>query len=104
MLADLARRGVNELHVEAGAKLNASLLKTGLVDELLVYLAPCLLGIGRDMAALGPLADLGDRMKFAFTDLSRVGCDLRVLARAERPQEIGVDGHNGQPVLERRPT
>ena len=51
MLSDLARRGINELHVEAGHKLNASLLSLGLVDELLIYLAPTLLGLGRDMAA-----------------------------------------------------
>ena len=61
MLADLAQRGVNELHVEAGHKLNASLLREGLVDELLVYLAPKLLGIGREMAAFGPLSDSGRR-------------------------------------------
>jgi diaminohydroxyphosphoribosylaminopyrimidine deaminase/5-amino-6-(5-phosphoribosylamino)uracil reductase len=47
MLADLAERGVNELHVEADHKLNGSLLRDGLVDELLVYLAPRLLGAGR---------------------------------------------------------
>ena len=47
MLADLAARGINELHVEAGHKLNGSLLRAGLVDELLVYLAPKLLGAGR---------------------------------------------------------
>ena len=46
MLADLARRGINELHVEAGEKLNASLLRAGLVDELLMYVAPKLIGDG----------------------------------------------------------
>ena len=61
MLADLARRGINELHVEAGHKLNGSLLREGLVDELLVYLAPKLLGSGRDMAAFGPLERPGRR-------------------------------------------
>ena len=83
MLADLARRGVNELHVEAGAKLNASLLKTGLVDELLVYLAPTLLGIGREMAALGPFDDLGQRLDFRFVAVDRIGADLRL--RSRRP-------------------
>ena len=60
MLADLAKRHeVNELHVEAGHKLNGSLLRAGLVDELLLYLAPTLLGQGRGLANLGPLAALG---------------------------------------------
>ena len=81
VLADLARRGVNELHVEAGHKLNASLLREGLVDELLVYLAPKLLGIGREMAAFGPLQSLAEALAFEFTNVARVGPDLRLLAR-----------------------
>ena len=81
MLADLARRGVNELHVEAGHKLNASLLREGLVDELLIYLAPKLLGIGREMAAFGPLSTLADALDFEFTQVDRIGADLRILAR-----------------------
>ena len=85
MLKQLADRGVNELHVEAGHKLNASLLRAGLVDELLIYLAPRLLGIGREMAAFGPLQSLSESMDFRFTDVQRVGEDLRVIARpAER--------------------
>jgi diaminohydroxyphosphoribosylaminopyrimidine deaminase/5-amino-6-(5-phosphoribosylamino)uracil reductase len=81
MLADLAERGVNELHVEAGHKLNASLLRDGLVDELLIYLAPSLLGQGRDMAAFGPLQQLADGLAFEFTQVDRIGADLRILAR-----------------------
>ena len=81
MLADLARRGVNELHVEAGHKLNASLLREGLVDELLVYLAPKLLGLGREMAAFGPLQSLAEALSFEFTQVDRIGADLRILAR-----------------------
>ncbi len=81
MLADLARRGVNELHVEAGHKLNASLLREGLVDELLVYLAPKLLGVGREMAAFGPLSTLAEALQFEFTQVDRIGADLRLLAR-----------------------
>jgi diaminohydroxyphosphoribosylaminopyrimidine deaminase/5-amino-6-(5-phosphoribosylamino)uracil reductase len=81
MLADLAARGVNELHVEAGHKLNASLLKTGLVDELLVYLAPKLIGLGREMAAFGPLSTLADALEYEFREFEAVGRDLRILAR-----------------------
>jgi diaminohydroxyphosphoribosylaminopyrimidine deaminase/5-amino-6-(5-phosphoribosylamino)uracil reductase len=81
MLADLARREVNELHVEAGEKLNGSLLREGLVDELLLYIAPRLLGPGRGIAAIGPLASLAESLDFEFVDVGRVGADLRLRLR-----------------------
>ena len=81
MLLDLARREINELHVEAGEKLNGSLLREGLVDELLVYIAPRLLGPGRGIGAIGPLASLAESMDFEFVDVERVGADLRLRLR-----------------------
>lgn len=81
MLQDLARREVNELHVEAGHKLNGSLIREGLVDELLVYLAPKLIGQGRDMASFGPLSALAQAVPLDFRDIERVGDDLRIVAR-----------------------
>jgi diaminohydroxyphosphoribosylaminopyrimidine deaminase / 5-amino-6-(5-phosphoribosylamino)uracil reductase len=81
MLADLARRGINELHVEAGEKLNASLLRAGLVDELLLYVAPRLIGEGRAIAALGALGSLAESFDFEFIDVERVGADLRLRLR-----------------------
>ena len=81
VLADLATRGVNELHVEAGHQLNGSLLKASLVDELLVYLAPKMLGPGRGMAAFGPLERLADGLSLAFIESTAVGPDLRIRAR-----------------------
>ncbi|KQP14358.1 bifunctional diaminohydroxyphosphoribosylaminopyrimidine deaminase/5-amino-6-(5-phosphoribosylamino)uracil reductase RibD [Pseudorhodoferax sp. Leaf267] len=81
MLADLATREVNELHVEAGTQLNGSLLREGLVDELLVYLAPKLIGAGMGMARLGPLADLADAQAIEYRAVEPVGPDLRILAR-----------------------
>ncbi|MFN7154261.1 MAG: bifunctional diaminohydroxyphosphoribosylaminopyrimidine deaminase/5-amino-6-(5-phosphoribosylamino)uracil reductase RibD [Acidovorax sp.] len=81
MLRDLAARGVNELHVEAGHKLNGSLLREGLVDELLVYLAPLLLGPGMGLAHLTPLANLQEGQALEFTAVDRVGPDLRIRAR-----------------------
>jgi diaminohydroxyphosphoribosylaminopyrimidine deaminase/5-amino-6-(5-phosphoribosylamino)uracil reductase len=86
MLADLGKRGINELHAEAGEKLNASLLAAGLVDELLVYVAPRLLGSGRGLAALAPIARLEDALGFAFTSVERVGTDLRLLLRPASSQ------------------
>jgi diaminohydroxyphosphoribosylaminopyrimidine deaminase/5-amino-6-(5-phosphoribosylamino)uracil reductase len=82
LLAELARRGINELHAEAGYKLNGSLLREGLVDELLLYLAPCL--IGHDAAGLfnlPALAALSGRRLLTISDLRRVGDDIRLLAR-----------------------
>ena len=81
LLAHLAGRGVNELHVEAGNKLNGSLLRAGLVDEVLVYLAPKLLGLGREMASFGPLQTLAEGIDLVFEQVDRVGDDLRVIAR-----------------------
>jgi diaminohydroxyphosphoribosylaminopyrimidine deaminase/5-amino-6-(5-phosphoribosylamino)uracil reductase len=81
IMKDLARREINDLHVEAGSKLNGSLIREGLVDEFLVYLAPKLLGPGMGMASLGPLAQLSDAVPLQFQDVEKVGPDLRVLAR-----------------------
>ena len=81
MLVDLAARGVNELHVEAGHKLNGSFVREGLVDEFLIYLAPRLLGIGRELAAFGPLETLSDSLALRFESVTPVGDDLRIIAR-----------------------
>jgi diaminohydroxyphosphoribosylaminopyrimidine deaminase/5-amino-6-(5-phosphoribosylamino)uracil reductase len=81
LLVDLALREVNELHVEAGEKLNGSLLRAGLVDELLVYLAPRLVGEGRGIAAIGALGALADSLDFEFVEVERIGADLRLRLR-----------------------
>jgi diaminohydroxyphosphoribosylaminopyrimidine deaminase/5-amino-6-(5-phosphoribosylamino)uracil reductase len=81
MLQDLARRGVNELHVEAGSKLNGSFVREGLVDEWLVYVAPKLIGSGRALASFGPLASLGEAVSLRFHAVDRFGDDLRLLLR-----------------------
>ncbi|MBX9836640.1 MAG: bifunctional diaminohydroxyphosphoribosylaminopyrimidine deaminase/5-amino-6-(5-phosphoribosylamino)uracil reductase RibD [Burkholderiaceae bacterium] len=81
MLRHLGQRGTNELHVEAGQQLNGALLRAGLVDELLVYLAPKLLGAGLGMANIGPLSSLAEAQTLEFTGVQRVGPDLRVLAQ-----------------------
>jgi diaminohydroxyphosphoribosylaminopyrimidine deaminase / 5-amino-6-(5-phosphoribosylamino)uracil reductase len=81
ILSDLAQRGVNELHVEAGERLNAALIAADLVDEFLLYLAPRLLGPGRSIAALPALARLSDAPSLRFVDTTACGDDLRVIAR-----------------------
>ncbi|MCS6811887.1 MAG: bifunctional diaminohydroxyphosphoribosylaminopyrimidine deaminase/5-amino-6-(5-phosphoribosylamino)uracil reductase RibD [Tepidimonas sp.] len=81
VLHDLAAREVNELHIEAGAKLNASWWRAGLVDELLLYLAPRLLGPGQPLAALPALNRLDEGWTLRFVDVTPLGCDLRLRAR-----------------------
>jgi diaminohydroxyphosphoribosylaminopyrimidine deaminase / 5-amino-6-(5-phosphoribosylamino)uracil reductase len=81
MLADLAQRGINELHVEAGHKLNGSFVREGLVDEFLIYMAPMLMGSGRELAALGPLESLSDVLRLRWHSVTPIGDDLRLLLR-----------------------
>lgn len=86
LLKVLGERGINELHVEAGHKLNGSLLREGCVDELLIYLAPSLLGAGSaGMFDLAAPAALEERTRLAFHSIDRVGDDLRILARLQAP-------------------
>lgn len=82
MMTDLAIREVNEVHVEAGEKLCGSLLRAGLVDELLVYMAPKLLGSGKGLASIfsAPLESLQEHIPLEFLDCGRVGPDLRLRA------------------------
>ena len=81
MAQDLARRQCNEVHVEAGHQLNGSLLRAGLVDELLLYLAPLWLGQGAGMSNFGPLSELAQGLALDFQSTQHIGPDLRILAR-----------------------
>ena len=83
LMRELGAREINELHVEAGARLSGALLEAGLVDELLLYLAPCLLGDPARGIAEFPiaLARLADRITLSIRSVERVGEDLRVVAR-----------------------
>ena len=81
MLLDLGRREVNELHVEAGHKLNGSFVREGLVDECLLYLAPKMLGQGSGVAQFGPLTRLSEGLALGFHEVERVRADLRIVAR-----------------------
>lgn len=81
MMAELASREINKVHVEAGAILNGALVQAGCADELLVYLAPSLIGEGRGICNLPALASLDDQVRMRFRDVAMVGPDLRVIAR-----------------------
>jgi len=82
MLSALAQRGVNELHVEGGFKLNGSLVREGCVDEFLFYLNPSLLGdAAQGMVNLPSPPSLDARVALRLHAVERVGEDLRVIAR-----------------------
>lgn len=82
LLDELGQRGLNELHVEAGFKLNGSLIREGCVDELLMYFAPSLLGgDALGMFDLPRLETLEARVQLRLHSVQQVGEDLRVLAR-----------------------
>ena len=96
MMRELARRGLNEVHVETGARLNGALLRAGLIDELVVYLAGAVLGDpARGMFDIGaPLASLAERVELEFTAIDQIGDDVRLVARVRR--------QNGDRSLKRR--
>ena len=82
LMVELGRRGINEVHGEGGSRLNGALLVAGLVDEFLIYLAPCLIGhAARGLFDMPALASLADKAQLAIRDLRMVGQDVRILAR-----------------------
>jgi diaminohydroxyphosphoribosylaminopyrimidine deaminase/5-amino-6-(5-phosphoribosylamino)uracil reductase len=85
LLALLAKRELNEVHIEAGFKLNGSLLRENLVDEVLIYLAPAVVGAdAQGMFNLPALTQLSGRYELDVRDLTRTGEDIRILARVKR--------------------
>ena len=87
LFAELARRGINEVHGEGGMTLNGALLAAGLVDELLLYLAPCLIGdAARGLFALPELTTLAAKPRLSISDVRKVGDDLRIVARLAAAQ------------------
>ncbi|MFP5393957.1 MAG: bifunctional diaminohydroxyphosphoribosylaminopyrimidine deaminase/5-amino-6-(5-phosphoribosylamino)uracil reductase RibD, partial [Gammaproteobacteria bacterium] len=83
LMLELGRREINELHVEAGFKLNGSMIRAGCVDELLLYLAPTLLGEAQGLFALPALTSLDGRVPLRFHEVTPIGGDLRILARVD---------------------
>jgi diaminohydroxyphosphoribosylaminopyrimidine deaminase/5-amino-6-(5-phosphoribosylamino)uracil reductase len=69
---------MNEIHVEAGFKLNGSLLREGCVDELLLYYAPFFMGEGIGMVNISPLINLDQRQDWQIIDQTLFGSDLRL--------------------------
>ncbi|MBB3214359.1 diaminohydroxyphosphoribosylaminopyrimidine deaminase/5-amino-6-(5-phosphoribosylamino)uracil reductase [Herbaspirillum sp. Sphag1AN] len=81
VIAELGRRQLNEVHIEAGSKLGGSLIREACVDELLLYYAPSLLGDGRSMFELPALEDLSGKFTLRLQQVKQIGEDLRILAR-----------------------
>lgn len=81
VMAWLGQQDINEVHVEAGPGLNGALLQAGCVDELLVYMAPKILGDAQSAVAHRPFTVLADAYQFAFFDTTACGNDLRLRAR-----------------------
>ena len=93
MLEELARRGINELHLEAGSKLNGSMLREGCVDELLLYFAPMLIGdAGQGMFHLPEVTQLSLAHRLSIAEITPVGDDVRIRARikAAPPVDDGL--------------
>ncbi len=80
LMQELGRRGINEVHAEAGFKLNGSLVREQIADELLLYLAPSILGDAQGMFDLAALSDLQGTVHLAWHECVQVGSDLRLRA------------------------
>ncbi len=82
LMTELARREINEVLVEAGQGLNGALLEQGLIDELLIYYAPVLMGgEARGMFAMPPLTQMSQRTQLDIIELRQIGGDIRIRAK-----------------------
>jgi len=87
MLTELAKRGMNEVHLEAGTRLNGAMLRESCIDELLVYMAPKLFGnTAMGMFDLPELQELAEGTQLSFSSVEQLGDDLRIIARVTRPE------------------
>lgn len=86
LLRELGGRGINEVHVEAGATLNGALLQAGLVDEWITYIAPLVMGSqARGLFHLPDLSEMSESVRFALVEHRKVGTDLRLTLRPDSP-------------------
>lgn len=89
VMAYLADNEINEVHLEAGPRLNAAFLEANLMDEVLMYMAPKIIGPGREAFALSPLQRLSEARQMVFFEQQLVGTDIRLSARdAQRWQAM----------------
>jgi len=89
VIAHLGALEINDVWVEAGAGLNGALLKAGLIDELIIYMAPRVLGAtARGMFEVPALESLVDATQVSFDDICKIGADLRITAHVVRVQSV----------------
>ena len=88
-LASIAADGVNELHVEAGARLNGAMLAAGLVDEIVAFTAPVLMGEGVPLAQLPRCEHMSEVERWRFLSVTRTGEDLMLVLR-RAPQDAAL--------------
>jgi diaminohydroxyphosphoribosylaminopyrimidine deaminase/5-amino-6-(5-phosphoribosylamino)uracil reductase len=84
MMQRLSELEVNEIHLETGQQLNGAMLEAGLVDEVLLYVAPKWIGTGMGMSLTQPLQRLQDAWALQWIDITPVGPDLRIRAQVLR--------------------
>ena len=90
VLQYLARLEVNEVHLEAGARLSGALLDAGLVDELVIYMAPHLMGdTARGLFRLPGIEKMAQRIRLSVRDIRAVGDDWRITASVASRDEAG---------------
>ena len=78
----LGEKEYNNILLEAGSRLSGSMLRAGLVDEVVVYMSPDLLGgDARDMFSMAGMQLLSDRIEFEFDSVVSVGRDLKITLR-----------------------
>lgn len=87
----LSENDINEVHVEAGAGINGALWRAGCVDELLLYLAPTLLGHGKPMLDIPGIDQLTEAEPLSFVDHEQVGEDVRIRARHSQRWQMLVE-------------
>lgn len=82
LLTELGRRGINELMVEAGATLSGAFIASGLADEIVIYLAPCLMGeAARGLANLPGFTKMSEIPRYTIIDVRKISEDLRISLR-----------------------
>ncbi|MBT7308078.1 MAG: bifunctional diaminohydroxyphosphoribosylaminopyrimidine deaminase/5-amino-6-(5-phosphoribosylamino)uracil reductase RibD [Gammaproteobacteria bacterium] len=92
LMEKLAEMEVNELHVEAGATLCGALVREQLMDELVLYTAPVLMGSEARPLFQLPLASMSQKMRLQIVDLRKLGEDIRITARPLWEENLKMDG------------
>lgn len=94
LTAALHKLELNEVMIEAGANLSGAWLRSGLVDEWVIYMAPCLLGSdARPLATMPPLTDMAERWRFERTSLSTLGDDIKMVFKPTLAEPASQDTH-----------